>query len=123
MLKYCYQLIEGVIMGNTYLFICCGILLIISIACGMHSAIDKRTSTWLVITRILLFIMLIGKIVFFLATLPVISWRYLIQIIALIILFVMVEMIFRRKLLTFGVPWMSFILEITALVVAIICIF
>lgn len=110
-------------MGNTYLFICCGILLVVSIACGMHSTIDKRTSTWLVITRLLLFIMLIGKIVFFLAGLPIISWRSLIQIIALIILFVMVEMIFRRKLLTFGVPWMSFILEITALAVAIICIF
>ena len=110
-------------MKNIYLFICCGILLFISVTCGMHSTIDKRTSSRLVITRIIILAMLVGKIVFFLMTLPIISWHLLIQIIALIILFVMVEMIFRRKLLTFGVPWLAFILEITTFVVSLVCIF
>lgn len=110
-------------MKYTYLFICCGIFLFLSVTFGMHSTIDKRTSSWLIITRILLSAMLVGKIVFFLAILPNLSWYLLIQIIALIVLFVMVEMIFRRKLLTFGVPWLSFVLEATTLLVAIICIF
>ena len=110
-------------MGNTYLFICCGIGLVISITCGMRSAMDKHTSNWLIISRILLFMMLIGKLVFFLAFLPVINWLYVVQIIALIILFIMVEMIFRRKLLTFGSPWLSLLLILTTVVVALICIF
>ncbi|KRM65654.1 hypothetical protein FC35_GL001247 [Limosilactobacillus coleohominis DSM 14060] len=110
-------------MKNIYLFICCGILLLISVTCGMHSTIDKRTSSWLVITRIIILAMLVGKIVLFLLALPIISWRLLIQIVALITLFVMVEMIFRRKLLTFGVPWLAFILEATTFIVSLICIF
>ncbi|WP_295728500.1 hypothetical protein [uncultured Limosilactobacillus sp.] len=110
-------------MKYTYLFIGCSILLCLSVALGMHSTIDKRTSSWLIITRIILLAMLVGKIIFFLAALPSISWWLLIQIISLVVLFIMVEMIFRRKLLTFGVPWLALILEITALLVAIICIF
>lgn len=110
-------------MGNTYLFIICGICLVISVTCGMYSAIDKHTSSWLIIARILLFIMLIGKLVFFLAYLPIISWLYLIQIIALILLFVIVEMVFRRKLLTFGAPWMALILILATVIISLICIF
>ena len=110
-------------MGNTYLFIICGICLVISVTCGMHYAIDKHTSSWLIIARILLFIMLIGKLVFFLSYLPIISWLYLIQIIALILLFVIVEMVFRRKLLTFGAPWMALILILATVIISLICIF
>ncbi|WP_251548047.1 hypothetical protein [Limosilactobacillus caecicola] len=110
-------------MINLLLSIVCGLFLIISVACGMHSAIDKRTSTWLVITRLLLFILLIAKIVFFLHGLPMANWLFLLQIILLIVLLVMVEMIFRRKLLTFGVPWLALILELTTTVIAVICIF
>lgn len=110
-------------MGNTSLFIICGVLLIISIAAGMHSTIDKRTSAWLVITRLLLFVMLIGKIVFFLKSFPQPHIFYLIQIIALIIQFIFVEMIFRQKLLTFGAPWMALVLELITIMVSVICIF
>ena len=114
---------EGNITGNTYLFIFCGILMIICIAAGMHSNIDKHTVSWLIITRLLLIVMLVGKIVFFLATLPSVNWLYLIQIAALVFLFIMIEMIFRRKLLTFGTPWMALVLELLTIVVAVICIF
>lgn len=110
-------------MGNTLLFIICGLLLIISIAAGMHSTIDKRTSAWLVITRLLLFIMLISKIVFFLRSFPNPHFFYLIQTVALIFQFICVEMIFRRKLLTFGAPWMALVLEFVTIVVSLICIF
>lgn len=110
-------------MENTLLFIICGLLLIISIAAGMHSTIDKRTSAWLIITRLLLFAMLIGKIVFFLGALPHLHLFYLIQILALIVEFTAVEMIFRRKLLTFGAPWMALVLEFITIAVSVICIF
>ena len=110
-------------MLNLFTFIACGLCLIISIACGMHSTIDKHTGNWLVISRLLLFIMLIGKIVVFLANLPAFAWFSLVQIILLVILFIMVEMIFRRKLLTFGAPWMALVLEFTTTIVCLICIF
>lgn len=110
-------------MHSIILLIICGLCLIITIACGMHSSVDKHTSNWLICSRILIFIMLITKIVDFLRLLPTFNWIDLVQVVALIALFVLIEAIFRRKLLTFGAPWMALILELTTIVVSVICIF
>lgn len=105
-----------------YSYIICGLAMIISTWMGLRSPIEKHTADALVITRLLILIMLVLKFINLFLRFPLFSKIIFLQIIALIILLTITEMVFRRKRLTFGNPWLSLVLELLTIVCAFLCI-
>lgn len=101
-------------------FLVFSLLFLICLHLGLNATIEKRVSKWLVLCRLSISALVIGKIVQLLRNLHF-SWGInLIQALLLIVVMMLIEMGFRRKRLTFGDPHLNLVLEVLSLSVAII---
>lgn len=96
-------------------FLICGLIFLICLHMGLSAKVEKRVSKWLVLERIFISLLLIGKIVQMLRNINN-SWGInLVQVLILIVVMILSEMGFRRKRLTFGDPYLNRVIEVISL--------
>lgn len=107
-------------MKNWILYLLAGLILLVCIRQGLAANMQKRTAGCLIVSRLCLFILLIAKIVTFLTGF---NWLALLQTCLLIVDFVLIEMAFRKKRLTFGDPHLNNLTLALSFLIVIINIF
>ena len=86
------------------------LLTLICVWLGLKAPTEKKTTTWRLVSRILILLMLAGKFVHLISRLPNFLWLTCFQVVWLVIVLGVNEVAFRKKQVTFGNPHQSHLL-------------
>ena len=106
-------------MLSLILYILASLFLLVCIRQGLTAKMEKGTAGWLVMSRLILFMLMIAKIV---SLFLMFSWLTLLHFCLLIIALLLVEIAFRRKRMTFGDPHLNNMVELLVLIILVLII-
>lgn len=96
------------------------LLLLVTTTAGLHAKIEKKVTDWLVISRILYFILLTASVIHLILRFSLHGLGDLLWILLLIIVYILLETAFRLKRVTFGNPHLTHLLFACLVIILVI---